>query len=238
MFQETNEIRSEMNMLSTTMVDLYTHQIAMDDQVPRILHYQKVQQAMSFVNAILACIPLAGGVAVHVLSGGLAILENLDGEDFAVSGMVESLFGVGKDWSSFITEPLVERFIRAGDVVLDEVTWNELPEANRRAVVTAANGLGLPIQELRRRLRVATQEAMTASCAIVPKEFEEGDNRRSPDGNEETIEESSQNLSTAQNGKGERTKDLPFNLREEENEERDISQFSQAVAMIQQQMKE
>jgi len=102
MFQETNEIRTELNVLSTTIVDLYTRQIAMNEQVRGILHYQKVQQAMSFVNAILACIPLAGGVAVHVLSGGMAELENVDGEDFAVSGLIETLFGVGKDWSSFI----------------------------------------------------------------------------------------------------------------------------------------
>ena len=67
MFQETNEIRCEMNMLSTTIVDFYTRQIAMDEQVQGILHYVKIQQAMSFVNAILACIPLAGNLAVHVL---------------------------------------------------------------------------------------------------------------------------------------------------------------------------
>jgi len=122
----------------------------MDEQVRSILDYQKVQQAMSFVNALLACIPFASGVAVHILSGGMAILEHADGEDFAVSALVESLFGVGKDWSSFITEPLVNRFLRAGDVVLEEKIWNEIPEANRRALEAAADGLGLSIDELRR----------------------------------------------------------------------------------------
>jgi len=160
-------------MLSTTMVDLYARQIAMDERVRSILHYQKLQQAMSFVNAILACIPLAGGVAIHVLSGGMAILEHADAEDFAMSGLVESLFGVGKDWSSFITEPIVKRFLRAGDMVLEESTWNEIPEANRRAVEAAANGLGLSIDELRRRLRVATEDQTAAPTSITVEEVEE-----------------------------------------------------------------
>jgi len=165
------EIRSELNMLSTTIVDLYTHQIAMDEQVRSILDYQKVQQAMSFVNALLACIPFASGVAVHILSGGMAILEHADGEDFAVSALVESLFGVGKDWSSFITEPLVNRFLRAGDVVLEEKIWNEIPEANRRALEAAADGLGLSIDELRSHGCINAE-------SIYQFKWQTGENRR------------------------------------------------------------
>lgn len=93
MFQETNEIRSEICLLSNTIVDLYTRKIAMDGQVRGILHYKKVQQAMYFVNAMAACIPFAGGLAIRVIRGGIAIFENADAEDYAVSGLVESLFG-------------------------------------------------------------------------------------------------------------------------------------------------
>jgi len=98
MFQETNEIRSEINMLSTTIVDLYTRQIAMYAKVQCMFREQKIQNTVSFVNAILACIP--GGAC-----------------------------------SSFVTESIMKRFIRAGDdVVLEEETWNDVPEANRCAV--------------------------------------------------------------------------------------------------------
>jgi len=68
--KESNEIRHEMNMLSTTMFDLYTRQIAMTEQVRKILDYQEVQQGISVVNALLACILLAGNVAVHLINGG------------------------------------------------------------------------------------------------------------------------------------------------------------------------
>jgi len=37
MFQETNLIRSEINMLSNTIVDLYTRQIAMDERIRRMM---------------------------------------------------------------------------------------------------------------------------------------------------------------------------------------------------------
>lgn len=43
MFEETNAIRSELNMLSTTIIDLYSRQIAMNEQVQGILHYQKIK---------------------------------------------------------------------------------------------------------------------------------------------------------------------------------------------------
>lgn len=143
MFEDTKEILSDVNMLSTTIVDLYTRQIAMHERVQGILHYQEVAQAISFVNAILVCIPLAGNVAVHVICGGMAITDNVDGESFGVSGLVETLFGVGMDWSSIITGPVVKRFIRAGDAVLKEKIWKEIPEANRRAMEAASAAVDL-----------------------------------------------------------------------------------------------
>lgn len=110
MFEETTSTRSEIYMLSYTIVDLYSCQIAMDEQVRSILHSQKVQQRVAIVNAILACILFPGGVATYLLSGSTAVMTDVAGEAFAVSGLVESLFGIGKDWSSFTIEPDVEWF--------------------------------------------------------------------------------------------------------------------------------
>lgn len=61
------------------MVDLYCRQIALDKQVGDMLHYQKIQQRVAIVDAILPCIHLAVEVAAHVLSGDLTFLE-MDGE--------------------------------------------------------------------------------------------------------------------------------------------------------------
>lgn len=237
MFQETHENRCRMNMLSNTMVDLYARQIATDKQVQSILHHVQVQQAMSFVNAILACIPLAGGVAVHVLSGGMAILENVESEDFAVSGLVESLFGLGKDWSSFITESVVKRFLKAGDVVLHEETWRDIPEANRRAVEAAADGLGISIDELRRRLGVATAEMpATPSHIIVEMVRVTGGDKHTPVGNatEEPLEKCSTESHAERGNMGEG----PMRLAEENNEEHDNSQLWKVVEVMQLQMRE
>lgn len=230
MFQETNEIRSEMSMLSTTIADLYTRQIAMDEQVRGILHYIKVQQAMSFVNALHACIPFAGGIAVHVLSGGLPILENADAEDFAVSGLVESLSGMGKYWSSFISEPLVKRFISAGDAVLEEKKWNEIPEANCREVEAAADGLGISIDELRRRLRVAAEEEAPAPCDVVVEEADEGEVKRKTDGHDETVVvnatgESLQKLPTDPNVERARSEGGSSRVAEQNDGGRDVSKL-------------
>lgn len=51
---------------------------------------------MSFVNALLTCIPLGSDVTVQVLCGRMEILDNVDAKCFAVRGLVESLFGVGE----------------------------------------------------------------------------------------------------------------------------------------------
>lgn len=89
-------------------------------------------------------------------------------------------------------------------MVLEEKTWNYLPGANRRAVEAAADGLGISIDELRVRLRVAAQEEETAPCAIGVEEAEEVDTRRKTEGDEETVVvnatvESSEEISTDQN---------------------------------------
>jgi len=105
-------------------------------------------------------------------SSGLTILEYTDEEDVAVRGFVESLFGVGKVWSSFIT-----------NVVLGEGTWKGLLNTRRCAVEAAADGLGLSIDELRRRLRAASQEE-AVPCAIIVNKADEGYMRSIANGDE------------------------------------------------------
>lgn len=75
----------------------------------------------------------------------------------------------------------VERFIRAGNVVLKDETWVEIPEANRRAVEAAVDGVGLSIEEVRRRIRMCAEEEPEEYCADTNKNAEEGGIRRIPD---------------------------------------------------------
>jgi len=242
-FQATKEIRSEMNVLSATIDDLYTRQIAMAEQVQGILHHQRIQQAVSFVNAILACIPFAGGIVGHVISGGMAVLENAEGEDgLEVVGLVESLLGIGKEWSSFITERIVERFIKAGEVVLEEKTWKSLPEANRRAVEAAADGLGLSIDELRNGFRGTAQKELSTPSATIVVEVEE-ENNGITDGDEggtvvvDATSESLSNLCTGTNVNQERIEKLNSRLGEKKSEERDIAKLWKVIEMMQLDMK-
>lgn len=230
MFQESNGILCEMNMLSNTILDLYTRQIAMHKQVQGILHYQEIEQAMSLVNSILACIPLAGNVAVHVLTGGKEIMDNFEGESFAISGMVESLLGVGRDWSSFITGSLVKRFLQAGDVVLQEEAWYELPEANRRVAEAAAGALGIRIEQLRKKFRAAARKEPPVPCEIVVEEDQEEESTRSSNIQAGTSVlnsrgESLQSLSTAANAAQERTEGGPSRLGKEESRETDTARL-------------
>lgn len=132
---------------------------------------------MSFVNAILACIPLAGGVATHLFSGGAAVMTDVAGEAFAVSGLIESLFGVGKDWCTLITEPAVKRFLRAGSKVLEDETWNDIPDENRYAAATAAASMELTIEELRTRLSHAVQERPVVPSEIGNEKFKDGERK-------------------------------------------------------------
>jgi len=56
-FRTAHRLKTHFYKLSNTIVHLYCHQIETDKQVHEILHYQKVQQAMAIVNALLACNP-------------------------------------------------------------------------------------------------------------------------------------------------------------------------------------
>jgi len=166
MFLETTEIRSEVNRLSNTIIDLYTRQIVMNEQIRSILNYRTVQQAMSLVNAILACISLAGGAAVHVLSGGLAILESDDGEGFTMDVLAESMAGK-------VQSTVVEWFLYAGGRVLEEEIWSRIPEANRHAVEASLFELGLSLDELRARIRLAAPQEISASLEVTSQETDE-----------------------------------------------------------------
>lgn len=187
MFEETNAIWADMNMLSGTIVDLYSRQIAMDGQIQKLLHYQKV---MSFVNAILSCIPLAGGVAAHLLTGGVAALTDAVAEGgteaLGMSELAETSFGVGAEWSSFIIEPAVSRLLAAGNCVLDDETWDTLPEINRRAVETAAAELGMTVEELRARIRFAVGEEYPTEGSETVHELAEN-REKTWEGQAETI---------------------------------------------------
>lgn len=66
-----------------------------------------------------------------------------------------ALFGIEKDGiSSFVTDSAVRRFLLAGNILLEEATWEGIPRVNRIAVEPAADGLGLLIEELRVKFRV------------------------------------------------------------------------------------
>lgn len=66
-----------------------------------------MQKVTSLVNAFMGCIPLAGRIAAHAISGCATIMAEVIGDTFAVSGLVESLFGIGKDLSSFLVKPAI-----------------------------------------------------------------------------------------------------------------------------------
>lgn len=150
-------LETEINSLSNTMGDLYCLQVAMDKNIRDILRCQKLQQRVAVVNAILGCMPLAGGVATHALRRGTARM--VAGEAFELNGLVESVFGIGKYWtSSFVTEPAVKRFLRADNIIFGEETWEKIPTDNQLAVGAAADELGLSFEELRSRVRVAAGE--------------------------------------------------------------------------------
>lgn len=88
--------------------------------------------------------------------------------------------GLGKDWSSFVTEPAVKRFLRAGNIVLEEETWEGIPKVNQLAVEAAAEGLGLSIEKLRARLQNTTLEETSISTSykaisVKPDGGREGD---------------------------------------------------------------
>lgn len=91
----------------------------MDDQdIQDILDCPKIQQRVAVVTAVLACVPLAGAAATHLLSGrGPTITPYVAGEAFGVSGFVEYSFGAGKGWISFLTQPVAKWLLQAGYVL-------------------------------------------------------------------------------------------------------------------------
>lgn len=76
------------------------------------------------------------------------------GPRFGVRGLVESIFGIGKDLSRFETEPVVDRFLEVGKKVLAEDAWEELPKQNKREVIDAMKALGIYFEDLRSRIDV------------------------------------------------------------------------------------
>jgi len=78
-------------------------------------------------------------------------------EAFAVSGLVESLFGIGEDLSNFVTEPVVYKFLEATKKVLADDAWETIPEVNKNAVIQATKNLGISIEDLRTRIDVIAQ---------------------------------------------------------------------------------
>lgn len=82
-----------------------------------------------------------------------------------------NIFLIDRTRSMLVELPNRQIAMAAGNVVLDASTWGEIPEANRRAVEAAADGLGLSIEDLRTRLRAAAQEEPPASCENTFRNF-------------------------------------------------------------------
>lgn len=89
-----------------------------------------VQKVTSLVDAFVGCLPLIGGLSAHLISGRATVMTEVAGERFGIAGLVESLFGTGKDLSSLVAEPVVDRFLEAGKKVLTDDAWENLPEEN------------------------------------------------------------------------------------------------------------
>lgn len=62
----------------------------------------------------------------------VAVMREVAVEGYGISGLVESIFGIGKDMSSFVTEPVVHIFLQASKKVLTESAWGKLPNKIRR----------------------------------------------------------------------------------------------------------
>lgn len=84
------------------------------------------------------CIPVVGCTTAHLVSGGSAFLENVDGEGLPVSGLVESLLGLGNAWFPLITEPAVYRLLADRNIDHKEEAANSIPEVKWLAVESAA----------------------------------------------------------------------------------------------------
>lgn len=77
------------------------------------------------------------------------------GEEDSLAGVLYFRFYLG---IKIQLEMEVQRFLRAGDELLKQETWPGFPEANRRAVETAGDALGLSIEDLPSRLQNAAPQ--------------------------------------------------------------------------------
>lgn len=66
----------------------------------RILHYHELQKFKALINAIVGCTPVDGAVIATVLN------------NFQITGLVQALMSVEKQWSSYGTTRFVDRLLR------------------------------------------------------------------------------------------------------------------------------
>lgn len=102
-----------------------------------------MQGVTSFMNAVLVCVPLLGGLAAHWVSGGMTGFAEVIEEGFDVSGLLEYVFGKGKDFSRCATEPAVAWFLDKWKKVPENATWKTQPEENRIPIIRVAEYLNL-----------------------------------------------------------------------------------------------
>jgi len=99
---------------------IYFEKQELDASITQVIQTQKDQKVTSLVNAAVGCFPLIGGISAHLISGGAAVMTEIAGEGFGVNGFVQSIFGIGKYLSSFVTESVVDRFLEAGKNEFEE----------------------------------------------------------------------------------------------------------------------
>lgn len=115
------DIKRESRLVTRAIYQLFMRQAEMNTRLQELLHYQRVQQLSSLINAIVVCIPIGGAIAINVLSSGASVLN-----DFQVCGLVESLMGTAKDFGELGSDHLVESFVRRSRQVLSVEEWSKL----------------------------------------------------------------------------------------------------------------
>lgn len=148
------DIEENKRFTSTSIYQLFVRQLEMNNRLRLVLHYQHVQQLTAMVNAVLGFIPIAGVVLINALTGGVTILNDLQ-----ICGLVESLLGVGKDMSEYVTGRYVDRlvgnFLVRCNKILDEEEWLKLFPEKRKVIEDGASSMGLAVGELRAKLKEA-----------------------------------------------------------------------------------
>ena len=130
-----------------SIYQLFMRQAETDVRLRQVLHYQRVQQITSLVNAVVGLlIPVGGSIATNLIGGGAAILN-----DMQVCGLVGSLLGVAQDATGGLGgDALVDKFLQRTNKILSIAEWSELPDERRKDVERAATSLGLTVEELRK----------------------------------------------------------------------------------------